>query len=78
MLPGWLQWLSANIGIHHVHHVHSRIPFYRLPEVLRDHVELAISNRMTIGESLRNARLHLWDEKNKRLLSFAQFRALKQ
>ena len=78
VLPGWLQWLSANIGIHHVHHVHSRIPFYRLPEVLRDHVELAISNRMTIGESLRNARLHLWDEKNKRLLSFAQFRALKQ
>lgn len=76
MLPGWLQWLSANIGIHHVHHVHSRIPFYRLPEVLRDHHELAITNCMTIRESLVNARLHLWDEHSKRLLSFAQARAM--
>lgn len=75
VLPGWLQWLSANIGIHHVHHVHSRIPFYRLPEVLRDHADLATGNRMTILESLRNARLHLWDEQDKRLLSFAQARA---
>ena len=74
ILPRPLQWLSANIGIHHVHHLYSRIPFYRLPEVLRDHVALAEGNRMTIRESLDNARLHLWDEKSKRLLSFAQAR----
>ncbi|MEP4702417.1 MAG: fatty acid desaturase, partial [Parasphingorhabdus sp.] len=67
VLPSVLQWLSANIGIHHVHHLYSRIPFYRLPEVLRDHVELADTNRMTIRESLRSARLHLWDEKSQRL-----------
>ncbi|MFK7837721.1 MAG: fatty acid desaturase [Sulfitobacter sp.] len=75
VLPSVLQWLSANIGIHHVHHLYSRIPFYRLPEVLRDHASLADSNRMTIRGSLANARLHLWDEKSKRLLSFAQARA---
>ena len=75
LLPGWLQWLSANIGIHHVHHVHSRIPFYRLPEVLRDHSVLADCNRITIRESLRTAGLQLWDEQSKRLLSFAQVRA---
>jgi omega-6 fatty acid desaturase (delta-12 desaturase) len=74
ILPRPLQWLSANIGIHHVHHLYSRIPFYRLPEVLRDHAALAEGNRMTIRESLANARLHLWDEKTKRLLSFAQAR----
>lgn len=72
VLPKWLQWLSANIGIHHVHHLYSRIPFYRLPEVLRDHAVLAEGNRMTIRESFANARLHLWDEQSKRLLSFAQ------
>ncbi|MGB3244705.1 MAG: fatty acid desaturase [Sulfitobacter sp.] len=72
VLPKVLQWLSANIGIHHVHHLYSRIPFYRLPEVLRDHAVLAEGNRMTIRESLANARLHLWDEKSRRLLSFAQ------
>jgi omega-6 fatty acid desaturase (delta-12 desaturase) len=55
-----------------VHHLYSRIPFYRLPEVLRDHSELAESNRMSIRESFANARLHLWDEKSQRLLSFAQ------
>jgi omega-6 fatty acid desaturase (delta-12 desaturase) len=71
-----LQWFSANIGIHHVHHLYSRIPFYRLTEVLRDHQELAESNRMTIRESLANARLHLWDEDSRRLLSFAQARPL--
>ncbi|MEW2914361.1 fatty acid desaturase [Leisingera sp. JC11] len=76
VLPPVLQWLSANIGIHHVHHLYSRIPFYRLPEVLRDHAELAEGNRMTIRESLANARLHLWDEDSKRLLSFAQARTL--
>ncbi|SDZ43150.1 omega-6 fatty acid desaturase (delta-12 desaturase) [Jannaschia faecimaris] len=72
VLPSVLQWLSANIGIHHVHHLYSRIPFYRLPEVLRDHAVLSNGNRMTIRESFANARLHLWDEKSKRLLSFRQ------
>jgi acyl-lipid omega-6 desaturase (Delta-12 desaturase) len=76
VLPSILQWLSGNIGIHHVHHLYSRIPFYRLPDVVRDHVGLSDHNRMTIRESLRNARLHLWDENSKRLLSFAQARAM--
>jgi omega-6 fatty acid desaturase (delta-12 desaturase) len=76
VLPSVLRWFSANIGIHHVHHLYSRIPFYRLTEVLRDHSELATINRMTVRESLVNARLHLWDENSKRLLSFRQERAL--
>ena len=40
-LPPVLRWFTANIGIHHVHHLCSRIPYYRLPRVLRDHPELA-------------------------------------
>jgi omega-6 fatty acid desaturase (delta-12 desaturase) len=61
--------------VHHVHHLYSRIPFYRLPEVLRDHRSLAESHRMTLMESLRCARLHLWDEKGRKLVSFDQVRA---
>ncbi|AKO97173.1 MAG: fatty acid desaturase [Marinovum algicola] len=76
VMPAVLQWLSANIGIHHVHHLHSRIPFYRLPRVLRDHADLATGNRMTIRESFQNARLHLWDEDSRRLLSFREARTL--
>jgi omega-6 fatty acid desaturase (delta-12 desaturase) len=72
VLPPVLQWLSANIGIHHVHHLYSRIPFYRLPQVLCDHADLAQLNRMTIRESLATVGLQLWDEKSRRLLSFSQ------
>lgn len=72
VMPSVLQWLTANIGIHHIHHLYSRIPFYRLTEVLKDHEGLAQINRMTIRESIVNARLHLWDEDSKRLLSFAE------
>jgi omega-6 fatty acid desaturase (delta-12 desaturase) len=75
-LPAVLQWFSANIGIHHVHHLYSRIPFYRLPEVLRDNAELAENNLLTVRESLASARLHLWDEKTRRLLSFRDVKAL--
>ncbi len=75
-LPPILRWFTANIGIHHVHHLYSRIPFYRLPEVLRDHSELVEVSRMTIGQSLRCASLDLWDEKSRRLISFAAARKL--
>ena len=44
-LPGVLRWMTANIGVHHVHHLSSGIPFYRLRDVLRDHPELDASDR---------------------------------
>ena len=47
ILPAWLQWCTANINIHHIHHLYSRIPFYRLPEVLHDHPELESVNKIT-------------------------------
>ncbi len=71
VLPRVLQWLTANIGVHHVHHLYSRIPFYRLPEVVRDHPVLAEQNRLTIRESLKTVRLKLWDDTARRLVSFA-------
>lgn len=75
-LPGILRWITGNIGIHHVHHLASRIPFYRLPEVTREHDYLEHSRRITIRESFQCARLHLWDESRGKLLSFAEARAL--
>jgi omega-6 fatty acid desaturase (delta-12 desaturase) len=75
-LPAVLNWLTANIGIHHVHHLNCRIPFYRLPEVLNDHEPLSNMQTITLAQSFKCARLHLWDEKQRKLLSFAQARAL--
>ncbi len=75
-LPPILRWFTANIGIHHVHHLYSRIPFYRLPEVLRDHEELVDCSRMTLLQSLKCASLNLWDEKSRTLVSFATAKKL--
>ncbi len=74
VLPPVLDWMTANIGVHHVHHLNSRIPFYRLPEVLRDHPPLAEAQRLTLRQSLACVRFHLWDEEKRRLLSFAEVR----
>ena len=73
-LPGVLRWFTANIGIHHVHHLSSRIPFYRLPKVLHDFPELRPLSRVGFWESFRCARLALWDEAQRRLISFAELR----
>lgn len=68
-LPAPLHWLTANIGLHHVHHLNSRIPFYRLPAVVRDHPDLDGAQRLTLIESLRCVRLKLWDEDRRRLVT---------
>jgi omega-6 fatty acid desaturase (delta-12 desaturase) len=73
-LPQPLRWFTGNIGVHHVHHLSSRIPFYRLPSVLRDHPELQAMSRIGFWESFRCARLALWDEAAGRLISFREAR----
>ena len=75
-LPPVLAWFTANIGVHPVHHLASRIPCYRLPEALADHPELRDIGRLTLGESLRCFRLALWDEEAGRLVSFRTLRSL--
>lgn len=73
-LPHVLRWFTANIGAHHVHHLCSRIPCYRLPLVLRDHPELRGIGRLTLVQSFRCVRLVLWDEGEQRLVSFREAR----
>jgi omega-6 fatty acid desaturase (delta-12 desaturase) len=71
-LPHVLRWFTANIGVHHVHHLCSRIPYYRLQNVLRDHPELGDVGRLTLWQSFRCVRLVLWDEQCRRLISFRE------
>jgi len=75
-LPGVLRWFTANIGVHHVHHLCSRIPYYRLPRVLKDHPQLAAVGRLTLTDSLRCVRKVLWDEKRRRLISFREMKGV--
>lgn len=69
-LPAPLRWLTANIGVHHVHHLVSRIPSYRLNDVLRHYPELRDIGRLTLWESVKCFHLALWDEQRQRLVSF--------
>ncbi len=74
--PAVLSWFTANIGAHPVHHLASRIPSYRLPEVLADHPELRDVGRLTFSASLKCFRLALWDEEAGRLVPFRALRKL--
>ena len=76
VLPGVLRWFTANIGIHHVHHLNSKIPYYRLPRVLREHPELGAISRLTLWDSIKCVRLTLWDESRKKLISFGEMRRM--
>lgn len=71
-LPQPLRWFTANIGVHHVHHLVSRIPFYRLQDVLKTFPELREVNRYTMSQTLRPLVLTLWDEDQRRLISFRE------
>ena len=71
-LPPVLRWFTANIGIHHIHHLCSGIPFYRLSTVLRDHPELSDISRITLRQSFATVGLSLWDEDRHRLVPFGQ------
>jgi omega-6 fatty acid desaturase (delta-12 desaturase) len=78
VLPAVLRWFTANIGMHHIHHLCSGIPFYRLPLALAAQPELAEVNRLSIADSLRSVRLVLWDEAAGRLVSFREARTEQQ
>lgn len=71
-LPPVLRWFTGNIGVHHVHHLASRIPFYRLPEVLKHYPQLRDLNRLTALQTLRALPLALWDEGQQKLVSFRE------
>jgi omega-6 fatty acid desaturase (delta-12 desaturase) len=77
-LPLILRWFTANIGVHHVHHMCSRIPYYRLTRILRDHPELKRVGRITLLQSIRCIRFALWDEERGRMISFRQLRTLRR
>ena len=70
-LPAPLMWITGNIGIHHVHHLSSRIPFYHLKKTLKTHPELKSIARLTLWQSLKCVNLHLWCEQTKKMVSFA-------
>jgi len=69
-LPRVVHWFTGNIGYHHIHHLASRIPNYRLREAFESHPMLQAAQKLTIWSSLKCARMKLWDEDLKRMVGF--------
>jgi omega-6 fatty acid desaturase (delta-12 desaturase) len=69
-LPAGLRWFSANIGYHHVHHLNSRIPNYRLKRCCDSVPVLREKPALTIRRSLSAIHLKLWDEERKIMIGF--------
>jgi acyl-lipid omega-6 desaturase (Delta-12 desaturase) len=67
----FFQWVTANIGFHHIHHLNSRIPFYRLPEAMRAIPELqkAKITRLTPRDIIACLKLKIWDSERNRMIT---------
>jgi acyl-lipid omega-6 desaturase (Delta-12 desaturase) len=76
-LPLVLQWVTGNIGLHHVHHVQPRIPFYNLPRCHAAVPAFQAVSPLTIRRSLHSLRLRLVDESRSRMVSWPEVRALR-
>lgn len=71
-LPALLQWFTGSIGLHHVHHLGPRIPHYNLQRCHDENEFLHEATVVTPAQTIRAMRLALWDEEQKRLVSFAE------
>jgi omega-6 fatty acid desaturase (delta-12 desaturase) len=69
-LPRVIHWFTGNIGYHHIHHLASRIPNYRLREAFESDPRLQSAPTLTLWSSLACARLKLWDEELQRMVGF--------
>jgi len=76
VLPKWMQWMTASIGLHHVHHLNPQIPNYRLQDCLDSSKELQQATRITMADGWRLLGLSLWDEDGRRLIGFRDLRRL--
>lgn len=73
-LPKVLQFFTGNIGLHHIHHLSTRIPNYNLQRAHDENPAFQDVPTLSLWDGLRAVRLKLWDEERGRLVTFAQAR----
>ena len=77
-LPRWLHFFTGNIGLHHIHHLSSRIPNYRLLRCHRENPDLPGVTRLTVLQGIKCLGLKLWDEEQRKLVGFRQLRRIRR
>jgi len=74
ILPGWLNWFTANIAYHHVHHLSARIPNYRLIKCHNEFQELFSDvTRVKLSDIHKALKYILWDTRARRIISVAEY-----
>lgn len=74
VLPAWMNWFTADIGYHHVHHLSAAIPNYRLARCHRENADLFTQvRRLRLRDVPASLRCLLWDQRAQRIVSFAEF-----
>ena len=65
-----MEWFTGNIGYHHIHHLNSKIPFYRLPEVMKHFSELQNCKTTTLTPKAMSAcfKLKVWDQESNQMI----------
>lgn len=72
-LSAILHWLTGNIGIHHIHHLSTAIPNYKLQQCFREQPLLTKhATSITLRESLAQIHSDLWDDQEQRMISFSE------
>jgi acyl-lipid omega-6 desaturase (Delta-12 desaturase) len=65
-----LQWLTGNIGFHHIHHLSPRIPNYKLESCHNEHTIFSEIEPLTLRTSLKSLHIRLWDEDRHKMIGY--------
>jgi len=75
VFPRWLNWFTANIAYHHVHHLSATIPNYCLVACHNEHQDLFVDVTRVKLSRIHIALKHiLWDTRSQRIISVAEYR----
>lgn len=73
-VPRVFNWLTGNIGIHHIHHLNPAIPNYNLKKALEENPWVnKYTTILSFWDSLKLASHKLWDESQQRMISFREY-----
>lgn len=72
----FFNWVTANIGYHHIHHLNAKIPFYRLPEVMKAIPELQSAKTTSLKpkDIIACLKLKVWDADANRMIGFDELK----
>ncbi len=74
ILPRWLNWFTANIAYHHIHHLSAKIPNYHLVRCHNESRHLFSDvTRLRLCQIPRALKYILWDTRSRRIISVAEY-----